>query len=473
MEIVHISAECYPVAKAGGLGDVVGALPKYLNQNGHNARVVMPMYRTKFLYQNEWDVCHKGYTNLGNWWFEFTVIKERSDKLGFELYLVDINGLLDREKVYGYDDDDERFTAFQIAVLDWISSWSHKPDVIHVHDHHTALIPFMMKYCYKYRSLSSIPSVLTIHNAQYQGVMGWQNSIFIPSWDSWRGGMLEWNNAINPLASGIKCADIVTTVSPSYLEELRFMSNGLEALFEYEKGKCIGILNGIDNHVWDPSTDSYIDNNYNIETVEAGKAKNKMELCDKFDLDFDKPLICFIGRLVGEKGADLLGNVIRDAFYHIGRRMNFLVLGSGFPEVEAELSGMTYMSQRDYNVFIGYNEGLSHLIYAGADFLLMPSRVEPCGLNQMYSMRYGTVPMVRRVGGLKDTVVDIGDKDGYGICYNYASVGDISHGVYRAVELYHNKAAMKDVRQTMMKLDYGWERSVDQYVDVYNRITNK
>jgi starch synthase len=141
--------------------------------------------------------------------------------------------------------------------------------------------------------------------------------------------------------------------------------------------------------------------------------------------------------------------------------------------VEAELSSMTYLSQRDYNVFIGYNEGLSHLIYAGADFLLMPSRVEPCGLNQMYSMRYGTVPMVRRVGGLKDTVIDIGDPGGYGICYNYASVGDISHGVYRAVELFHNKSAMKGVRQTMMKLDYGWERSVDQYVNVYNRIINK
>lgn len=473
MDILHVSAECYPVAKAGGLGDVVGALPKYLNQSGHYAKVVMPMYRTKFLYQNEWDVVHKGYTNLGSWWFEFTVITERTNKLGFELYLIDINGLLDREKVYGYDDDDERFTAFQIAVLDWVSTWEKKPDVLHVHDHHTALIPFMSKHCFKYRSLSAIPSVLTIHNAQYQGVMGWQNSIFIPSWDAWRGGMLEWNNAINPLASGIKCADLVTTVSPSYLEELRYMSNGLEALFEYEKGKCVGILNGIDNHVWDPATDTYIEHTYSTETVEAGKAKNKMELCDRFNLDFDKPLICFIGRLVGEKGADLLGNVIRDAFYHIGRRMNFLILGSGFPEVEAELSGMAYISQRDYAVYIGYNEALSHLIYAGADFLLMPSRVEPCGLNQMYSMRYGTVPMVRRVGGLKDTVIDVGDPDGYGICYNYAAVGDISHGVFRAVNLFHDRKTFPKVRKRMMELDYGWERSVDQYVDVYNRIINQ
>lgn len=470
MEILHVSAECYPVAKAGGLGDVVGALPKYLNHLGHNARVVMPMYRTKFLYANQWEVVHKGNTNMGNWWFEFTVIKEKTDKLGFELYLVDINGLLDREKVYGYDDDTERFTAFQICVLDWLSTWSYHPDVIHVHDHHTALIPFMVKHCSKYSALSSIPTVLTIHNAEYQGWMGWNRSILIPQWDMWQWGLLDWNNTINPLASGIKCADKVTTVSPSYMQELRYMSNGLEALFEYEKGKCVGILNGIDTKVWDPATDTYITNHYSLEEAEAGKARNKMMLCDQFHLDFDKPLIGFIGRLVGEKGADLLPQVIGDSFYYIGRRMNFLVLGSGFPEVEAGLSALKPLSQFDYNVFIGYNEALSHLMYAGLDFLLMPSRVEPCGLNQMYSMRYGTVPMVRRTGGLKDTVIDFGDVNGYGICYNNASVPDVTHAVWRAAELYRDKDKMKQVRRTMMQLDFSWETSVRHYVDVYQSL---
>src|SRR4028118_2206710 len=169
MEILHVSAECYPVAKAGGLGDVVGALPKYQKQLGHITKVVMPMYRTKFLYDNEWDVTHKGSGTLGNWWFEYTIIKEKTNKLGFDLYLVDINGLLDREKVYSYNDDTERFTCFQIAVVDWLSSWKHMPDIIHVHDHHTALIPFMLKYCYQYQNLQNIPTVITIHNAQYQG----------------------------------------------------------------------------------------------------------------------------------------------------------------------------------------------------------------------------------------------------------------------------------------------------------------
>jgi len=470
MEILHVSAECYPVAKAGGLGDVVGALPKYLNQLGHIAKVVMPMYRTKYLYNHEWEVVHKGRTNLGSWWFEFTVIKEAKNENGFDLYLIDINGLLDREKVYGYDDDSERFTAFQIAVLDWVSAWEHRPDVIHVHDHHTGLIPFMLKHCFKYRNIKSIPTVLTIHNAQYQGWMDWADSKMIPAWDTWSWGMLDWANKINPLASAIKCADKVTTVSPSYLDELKYMSNGLEDLFEYEKGKCVGIINGIDADVWDPATDTYLQNHYSIKDAEAGKLKSKLDLCETFNLDPEKPLIVFIGRLVGEKGADLLPQVIGDSYYYVGRRMNFLVLGSGFPEVEAELSAMKALSQRDYNAYIGYNETLSHLMYAGADFLLMPSRVEPCGLNQMYSMRYGTVPMVRRVGGLKDTVIDYGESDGYGICYNYTAVGDITHAVWRAVELYHDKKNLATIRKRMMALDFSWEASVKKYIDVYNSI---
>lgn len=473
MEILHVTAECYPVAKAGGLGDVAGALPKYLNQLGQIAKVVMPMYRTPFLYKNNWEVVHKGSTNLGNWWFDFTVIKEADNVLGFDLYLLDINGLLDREKVYGYDDDTERFTAFQIAVLDWLASWKHLPDVIHVHDYHTGLIPFMIQHCYKYAHISHVPTVLTIHNAEYQGWMNWNLNHFIPRYDMWRWGLLEWNQSINPLASGIKCAQAVTTVSPSYLEELRMKSNGLEALFEYEKGKCSGILNGIDMHVWDPSSDTYLQYRYGVNDVEAGKAKNKMQLCDRFGLDFDKPLIVFIGRLVGEKGADLLPQALGDSFHHIGRRMNFLILGSGNAEVENGLNGLVAYAQRDYNVYIGYNETLSHEMYAGADFLLMPSRVEPCGLNQMYSMRYGTVPVVRRTGGLRDTVIDHGDPDGYGICFDQATVGDLTHAIWRSVELYRDREVMQSVRRHMMQLDFGWERSVHQYIDVYEKIRNR
>lgn len=467
MEIIHVSAECYPVAKAGGLGDVVGALPKYQNELGHTAKVVMPMYKTKFLLDNAWDVVHKGRTNIGDHWFDYTVIKERTNKLGFDLYLVDINGLLDREKIYGYTDDTERFTAFQVAVVDWVSVWVHHPDVIHVHDHHTGLIPFMIRHCYKYQHLHDIPTVLTIHNAQYQGIMGWDRSYLLPPWDSWKWGMLDWNNNINPLASGIKCAWKVTTVSMSYLDELKQSANGLEALFEYERGKCSGILNGIDTAVWDPATDPYLEDHFTAATVTEGKAKSKRRLCETFNLDISKPLIVFIGRLVGEKGADMLPGAISDSYYYIGRKMNFLILGSGFPEVEAQLSSLLKLAQSDYNAYIGYNESLSHLMYAGADYLLMPSRVEPCGLNQMYAMRYGTIPMVRRTGGLKDTVIDYGDKGGYGIVYNWASVGDITQAVWRAVDLFGDEEKINEVREQMMVLDFSWQHSVQQYLKLY------
>ena len=471
MEIIHVSAECYPVAKAGGLGDVVGALPKYQVKMGHHAKVVMPMYKTKFLYQNEWAVDFKGHTNLGDRWFDFTVIKEKHNELGFDLYLIDIHGLLDREAVYGYADDTERFTAFQIAVVNWLSHWQHKPDVVHCHDHHTGLIPFMMKHCYDYNKLAGIPTVFTIHNGQYQGWMGWDKSAYIPRWDDWKRGMLEWAGTINPLASAVKCAWKVTTVSWSYMEELRYNSNGLEALFEYEKGKCVGILNGIDAQVWDPATDKYIDDHYDTETVDKGKQANKELLCKQFNLDSSKPLFIFIGRLVGEKAADILPDAIMSSLYNFKDQVNFLMLGSGEPNVEWQLSQLTGAYPGSYNAVIGYNEKLSHLMYSGADFLLMPSRVEPCGLNQMYAMQYGTVPVVRSTGGLKDTVVDMGDFQGWGIRFNNATVGDLTHSIWRGIDLYNNnREHLAWMRKRMMNIDNSWENAVQQYLNLYSSL---
>jgi starch synthase len=467
MEIVHVSAECYPVAKVGGLGDVVGALPKYQQQLGHTVKVVLPMYRTAFLYKHDWDVVHKGRTHLGNWWFEYTVIKERTNELGFDLYLIDIYGVLDREGVYGYADDTERFTAFQVAFVDWLSQWRHRPGVVHVHDHHTGLIPFMLQYSYAYGHLKGVPSVLTIHNAQYQGWMGWDKSHYLPRYDSWKSGLLDWKGTINPLASAVRCAWKVTTVSPSYLGELSYMSNGLEPLFEYEKGKCTGILNGIDAQVWDPATDTYLKTHFDHTTVQEGKAAHKLALCNRFQLDPTKPLFVFIGRLVGEKAADLLPAVVGDCFHYIGRDMNFLILGSGDAQVEHHLTVVQDMVAKDFKFYKGYNEQLSHEMYAGADFLLMPSRVEPCGLNQMYALRYGTIPLVRNTGGLRDTVVDIEDWQGFGIRFQDASVGDITHAIYRALALYQDQTQFGAIRERIMQIDHSWESSAQQYLAIY------
>lgn len=471
MEIVHVTAECFPMAKAGGLGDVAGALPKYQNKLGHVAKVVMPMYRTKFLYQNEWELVHEGSQNSGSHYFNYAVIKEKSGKLGFELYLLDINGLLDREKIYGYDDDTQRFLAFQISVCDWISRWEHKPDVVHCHDYHTGLVPFMLKNAYAFRHLADVPTVFTIHNAQYQGQFGWDRNDLLPSYDAYAWGQLDWEKAINPLASGVKCSWKVTTVSPSYMDELRYQAAGLENLMEYERGKCVGILNGIDADVWNPATDAMIAKNYDEQSVKEGKRKNKKELCDRFGLDVNKPLITFIGRLVGEKAADVLPDAIRSSVYRHGGNASFLILGSGEPEVEGRLEEVKHQLGGFVSTYIGYNESLSHLLYAGADFLLMPSRVEPCGLNQMYALRYGTVPMVRSTGGLRDTVKDFGDWQGFGIRFNHASVEDITYSVGRAVDLYHHKKDLYTwMRSYMMQIDHSWDASAEEYIALYRSL---
>jgi len=472
MEIIHVAAECYPVAKAGGLGDVVGALPKYQAKLGHVVKVVMPMYRTRFLYENQWELVHEGGQTLGQHWFHYSVIKEKTNKLGFDLYLVDINGLLDREKIYGYDDDNERFISFQIAVCDWLSKWDHKPDVIHCHDHHTGFIPFMIKYSFAFKDkLADVPTVFTIHNGQYQGWIGWDKYYYIPAYDSWKWGLLDWKKTINPMAAAVKSAWKVTTVSHSYLDELRYSANGLENLFEYEKGKSFGILNGIDADIWNPEKDSFIVKDYNDSLVDAGKKKNKKELCGQFGLDIDKPLIVYIGRLVGEKAADLLPEAISQSIYQHHGNVNFLVLGSGDPAIEGQLDHMKHQFNGYYNSYIGYSEPLSHLIYAGADFLLMPSRVEPCGLNQMYALRYGTIPMVRNIGGLKDTVTDFGDPNGFGIRFNQATVGDITYSVGRALDLYNNKHELYHwMRSHMMTFDHSWDSSAKEYIDLYKSL---
>lgn len=470
MVIVHISAECYPMAKAGGLGDVVGALPKYQQKMGDEAMVVMPMYKTKFLQEQEWEVHFKGNTNLGDWFFDYTIIKLKDTKLGFNLYLVDINGLLDRPKIYGYTDDNDRFLGFQIAVVNWLLHWAQQPDIVHCHDHQAGLVPFMMKHCDDYKKLQNVKTVLTIHNAQYHGSMGWDKSVLIPKWDTWKHGLLEWNNSINPLATAVKCADKVTTVSPTYMHELKTHSNGLESLFEYEQGKCIGILNGIDNEVWDPEADPMISFHYSVKNVIEGKRKNKEAICARFNLNLDKPLIVFIGRLVGEKAADVLPGAIQHALDKTNSGANFLMIGAGDTAVESALNYLVQLYPGDYNTFIGYDEKVGHEAYAAADFLLMPSRVEPCGLNQMYSMRYGTIPMVRDTGGLHDTVVDMGEPNGFGIRFLHATEADIVYSIERAISVYKDKDQMKKMVTQCMQIDHSWDAVVKAYKNVYQSI---
>lgn len=469
MEIFHIGAECYPVAKVGGLADVVGALPKYQNKAGHLVRVVLPHYQTKFIKENEFDCVHSGFVKLGNFNFPFNVLREREDQLGYELYLVQIPELFDREEIYGYEDDIERFLSFQIATLDWLISRKDVPDVINCHDHHTGLIPFMMLYSHKYLRLQNTPTVITIHNSIYQGQFGFNKLYYLPEFDLSKVTVLEWDEKINSLATAIKCASAVTTVSPNYLTEINYSANGLESLFNLARHKSKGILNGIDIEVWNPETDKMLAMNYSIKNFKKGKQVNKGKLCSQFNLDPAKPLFSFIGRLLEEKGADLLPYAAALALSENFREINILVLGSGNAEIENQLKHLLASFNGNYNAFIGYSEELAHQIYAGSDFLLMPSRVEPCGLNQMYSLRYGTIPIVRRVGGLKDTVIDYND-NGNGICHDQATVVDVCYSINRAVNLYKDKKKLNEIQKSGMSIDHSWESVCHEYIETYNLI---
>lgn len=263
MEILNVSAECFPIAKVGGLADVVGALPKYQQKKGVNSKVIMPFYDNDFGQNRSFIQEHKGHLKLGKLHFDFEVLSPEVP-LEFPVYLVNIPGLFDREEVYSYEDDVERFLAFQIAVLDWLLSLDEKPSIIHAHDHQTGFIPFLMSHAIDYDALKEIPTVFTIHNAQYQGQFGYDKLRYFPEFDLKKMGYIDWDGAINPLATAIKCSWKVTTVSPGYLKELKSNANGLEELVNQEIDKFTGILNGIDTKIWNPETDQYLFKNYTL-----------------------------------------------------------------------------------------------------------------------------------------------------------------------------------------------------------------
>ncbi len=468
MAIIHVAAECFPVAKVGGLADVVGALPKFQNKNNQKAEVIMPFYNLPFTQKNKFKEIYKGEVPINGTNYTFRVVN-LSKKAEFTINFIDIPELLYTEYVYSQDDT-IRFLAFQIAVLKWISSWENKPEIIHVHDHHTALIPFMMTQSYQFDALKNIPTVFTIHNAQYQGWFSHEKVSLIPKFDFSKVGLLDWNGEINPMATAIKCAWAVTTVSPSYMEELKHKANGLEDLLKHESGKCIGILNGIDTEVWNPETDEYLKKNYKRTNAISGKKANKNWLCEQYEFDKNKPLIAFIGRFVHDKGCDLFAELFTSYLKELD--VSILILGSGDTKIQEDLTNLNAIFRDKYKYVAGYNEALSHVIYAGADFLLMPSRVEPCGLNQMYSLRYGTIPIVNNVGGLKDTIIDYRKPDGFGIVITESNVLEIKKALDEAVQLYDNQVLLKQIKNQIMKIDHSWLASAKEYQQLYKKLKN-
>lgn len=476
MKVFHLSSECYPVAKVGGLADVVGSLPKYLPNHGVEGTVVMPKYRNNWIDNNQFETVYRGTAPLDNGTFSFQIQKESLDTLGFRLYVVDIPERFDRPGIYldprsghGYWDEFERFLSFQIAVLDWIKQMEEKPDVVHCHDHHTGLVPFIMTRSYEFRDLQSIPTVLTIHNAEYQGIQDRDRYRLLPDFNMADIGLLDWDGKLNSLAAGIKCCWQITTVSPSYMEQLAAAGHDLAPLIQQEFDKARGILNGIDTDVWDPKTDPNLAENYSVGNRGMGKRANKEALCSKFTLDPERPTFSYIGRLAREKGADLLPDLIRKVLDY-GNKVNFIVLGTGDPVLHEQFHMMNREYVGYFDATLEYNESLAHQIYGGSDSILMPSRVEPCGLNQMYAMRYGTLPVVRETGGLKDTVKDISERGGYGFTFRDFTVEAAVTALDRALDLYEDSSKLSRIRKRIMELDFSWNVSAQQYIEMYKEI---
>ena len=470
MHVIHLSVECFPLAKVGGLADVVGALPRYQRKLGVDTWVVCPYYDKPFTQDHDFSTVAKGSFFQGSEELQYEVLKETADSLGFPLYLIRIPGKLDREEVYCYPDEAEQWIAFQHAFLHWLKNSWIIPDVINCHDHHVGLIPFLTKHADDFETFASVKTVFTVHNGQYQGWMSWNKSILLPPFDTWKWGLLDWDGLINPLATAIKCCDAFTTVSAGYLQELYTQANGLESLFSSEAAKGYGIVNGIDDVYWNPAEDKLIAVNYDVDSSKEGKMKNKKAFCEKYGLDDSLPLLTYIGRFAVEKGADLLPEIVATIFSNTENKISIFILGSGDVQIQANLQALLAAYPGRLATFFGYNEGLAHEVYAAADMILMPSRVEPCGLNQLYAMKYGTIPVVRGIGGLKDTVRDVSERNGYGFVFQHATPEDAVSAVERALDYIGQPGKMQKVRRKEMKLDFSWDKSAQQYIDLYNQL---
>ncbi|PID68120.1 MAG: glycogen synthase [Flavobacteriia bacterium] len=472
--IFFISVECYPIAKVGGLADVVGSLPKYLNQLDLKVSVVMPQYDLPWFADKTLNTVYEGHIHFPNWAQPFHIKYYKGDDLGFEVYFVDLPGLFFRKGVYAdehgvfFHDETERYIAFQRAVLQWFAQFANKPDLIHCHDHHTGLIPFMMKYAYEFAPLKDIPTVFSIHNENYQGTFSWGKQYLLPAFDVYKSGELDWEGRINPLACAVKCSWKLNTVSPSYMDELKHTSHGLEQLFHHESHKSQGILNGIDTDVWNPSTDPMLDTKY-VKSLTYFKSRNKAYLLNTYGLEKGKTLISFIGRFALEKGADVLPHAI-DHFLAHSHDAVFIILGTGMADTENYFKHLEHKYPNRIKSLITYDETVSHRIYAGSDFIIMPSRVEPCGLNQMYAMRYGTIPVVRNTGGLKDSVVSIDEKNGTGIKFDHVNSDGINYALFRAVDLYKDQKHFTDTRNRCFKQNFSWKKSAQHYKTIYNEL---
>ena len=470
MKVLFASSEAYPFAMSGGLADVAGALPKALRKRFVGCRIILPLYGTisEELRNKMSFVC--SVTVPVSWRRQYCGVFEAHQD-GVIYYFIDNQFYFKRDSLYGHYDDAERFAFFSRAVLEVLPHIDFKPDIIHCNDWQTALIPVYLDAFYKGSEFyKDIKTVFTIHNIQYQGQYGGEILGDVLGLPEERRGIVEYGDCINFMKGAIQCADKVTTVSPTYANEILspYYSHGLDGILKQFTYKTTGIVNGIDVDVYNPETDKLIYKNFTVEDI-SGKAVNKASLQKELGLpqNPDTPLIGIVTRLVKHKGIDLVKCVFEEI---INQDVQFAVLGSGEWEFETFFYEMSKKYPEKVGLKLGFNPTLAHRIYAGADMFLMPSQSEPCGLAQMVALRYGTIPIVRETGGLNDTIKDSHDGFGNGFTFKNYNAHDMKYTVMRALEGYKHKDGWSILRERAMKCDNSWKTSANAYLGLYKEI---
>ena len=470
-----IGSEALPFAKTGGLADVLGALPPALARLGWDATVALPRYGGV-----------EAGRRVGG--FPLSIGGQRHDVTLYEApldgalaILVDIPAFFDRDELYGtgsadYPDNARRFAFLARAALEYAAQAPSAFSVIHAHDWQAGLAPVFLKTRFSgHATLGATPTVFTIHNLAYQGLFetDWLPRLDL-SWDLLGVGALEFWGRISFLKAGINYSQLITTVSPRYAQEIQTpeFGFGFDGILRPRAADLSGVLNGIDTDQWNPATDPHLPAPYSAEDL-SGKRAAKVAVLQEYGLAVDeralsRPLVGMISRMVDQKGFDLIA-ALPDEIARLDA--SFVVLGTGEPRYQDFWRGLAALHRDRIGARIGFDEGLAHLIEAGADIFLMPSRFEPCGLNQMYSMRYGTVPVVRRVGGLADTVRDHsrGRRDATGFVFEEYTPAALLGALGRALALFQDPTEWRDLQLAGMRQDHSWDRSAREYVKIYER----
>lgn len=469
--ILHVSAEVTPFVKIGGLADVVGSLPGDIKRlRGSEVRVIMPLYKAiPETYKKKMEDEVHFTINLGD--EEGVYVGIKSLKKGNILYYFVDNEFYfgSRDKVYGYGDESKRFAYFQLAVLESLKHINFIPDIIHVHDWHTAMIPLLLKRRYlEYKA----KSILSIHNLAYQGIFPLQDyQLFSINYTP----DFEFEGFLNFLKTGIVMADKITTVSETYANEITtdYYGYGMQNLLKMRRPDLEGIINGIDYKEYDPKTDKLIHKNFSLENYRQGKIANKKALYDMLGVDFDphKPVVAIVSRLVSQKGIDLIQRVFSEMLEMDD--FKFIVLGTGDQSYENYFRELENQFPDKVKVKIAFSNKMAHQIYASSDVFLMPSKYEPCGLGQLIALKYASVPLVRETGGLVDSITPYNEfnQTGNGFSFTNFNAHDMMHVLRYALHIYqHNKEAWDRIVTSAMTSDFSWKNSAKQYRKLYKKL---